>query len=68
MRYVGILVTLALTACGGHYTPLPRTHAGDPIIPLNPDMWAATANDLMAAPVVAAPIGAPPPVTAVSTR
>jgi hypothetical protein len=52
MRYIVLLAALGLAACGNHYTPLPRTHAGDPVFQLNPGVWSATANDLTAAPLV----------------
>jgi hypothetical protein len=68
MKYVILLAALALTACGGHYTPLPKTEAGDPVFQLNPGMWAATANDLVAAPVVAAPTRPAPAGTIGSAR
>ena len=54
MRYVGLLILLVLGACSDTpYTPLSRTHAGDPVFQLNPGMWAATANDLTATPALA---------------
>jgi hypothetical protein len=68
MRYVVLLAALGLGACAGHYTPLPKTEAGDPVFQLNPGMWAATANDLTAAPVVAAPTVAPPAATVGNAR
>jgi len=60
MRTIAILLALSLAGCAGETIPLPEVGADDPVVPLNPDRWQATVNDLMVPPGD----GSPHPLTA----
>ena len=65
MRTAAILLALALAGCAGKTIPLPEVSADDPVVPLNPDRWQATVNDLMVPPGDGSPhpLTAPAPVS-----
>ena len=50
IRTAAILLALSLAGCASKTIPLPEVGADDPVMPLNPDRWQATVNDLMIPP------------------
>jgi hypothetical protein len=51
MRLSPLILLVALTACGNVHHDLPHTSSRDPVWQLNPDKWAANANELTTPPV-----------------
>lgn len=57
MRYLILLLALAVSACSGAPShELPQTSEKDPIWQLNPDKWTFGVNDLVQSPPVRRPI------------
>jgi len=68
IRTAAILLALSLAGCASKTIPLPEVSADYPVMPLNPDRWQGTVNDLMVPPGDGSPHPQAAPVPVGSDR